>query len=286
MGREFAARCGILVAEDDPEAGAIGFVVARTDGASELGEFQARAAEKFGEDAASVVDKIAKTLRNKDGVDVARSGLFELVEIVIGQRLFERDFDGGGRLVFVWGDSNGHGGYGFTLRRLVRIGAAGENGKGAIKLLGERDAGELVRKGHRAERKFVVGALREVVGEAVGVAAEEDEFARAAIAEFAKPFGEGVRIQVLPCGIKKDDGGDAIGVEFLTGGVGITNFGDFDGARPADAFYVVVENSAHLGAARFSKHEEAEFHFRPYFLRFSRRVLRLMPRASAERLIW
>src|SRR2546421_2885080 len=109
MRGEFKALGGIFVAQDDPESGAVGFVLARTDGAGELGEFEARAAEKFHEDAASVIDEIAKALRNKYGVDVARRRLLELVEIVIGQRSFQGDFDGGGRLVFVSGDSNGHG---------------------------------------------------------------------------------------------------------------------------------------------------------------------------------
>jgi hypothetical protein len=110
IGGESAALTGIFVAENDPEAGAVGFVVAWTDGAGELGEFEACATEKFGEDAAGIVDEIAKSLGNKNAVYVARSRVFELMEIVIGQRLFEWDFDGGGGLVLVGGDSNGHGG--------------------------------------------------------------------------------------------------------------------------------------------------------------------------------
>jgi hypothetical protein len=59
-----------------------------------------------------------------------------------------------------------------------------------------------------------VGALAKRVWKAVGIAAEEDEFACAAVAEFAEPFGESVRIEVFSGGIKKDDGGSAISVEF------------------------------------------------------------------------
>src|SRR2546422_8539416 len=40
-----------------------------------------------------VVDEVAKTLRDKNGIHIARSGVFKLVEIVIGQGLFQRDFD-------------------------------------------------------------------------------------------------------------------------------------------------------------------------------------------------
>src|SRR5882762_6766231 len=66
---------------------------------------------------------------------------------------------------------------------------------------------------------------------------------------------------------------------------GASRTSDFHGARAADALHIVVEDGAHFRTAGFAEHEQAEFHFKPYFLRFSRSVLRLMPRASAERLI-
>ena len=140
--------CGIFVVQNDPESRVVSFIVAGANRAGELGEFEAGAAQEFGKDAAGVIDEVAKPLRDENGVNVARSGLFELMEIVIGQRLFERDFDSGRRLVVVGCDSNGHGAYGFTLRGLFRIGAAGENGEGAVELLGKYDACELVRKRH------------------------------------------------------------------------------------------------------------------------------------------
>src|SRR2546430_9783093 len=71
MGGEFAAWGGVFVAEDDPQSGAIGFVIAGADGTGELGELEARAAQEFGEDAAGVVNEIAKTLGNKNGIYVA-----------------------------------------------------------------------------------------------------------------------------------------------------------------------------------------------------------------------
>ena len=47
------------------------------------------------QNSSSVVDEVAKSLRNQDRVDVARRRLFQLIEIVIRQRLVERDFDRG-----------------------------------------------------------------------------------------------------------------------------------------------------------------------------------------------
>src|SRR6267378_1922930 len=90
-------------------------------------------------------------------------------------------------------------------------------------------AGELVGKSHRAERKFMLSAPTKVLRKAFGIAAEEDQFTCAAVAKFAQPLGERVRIEILSGRIKKDDGGGAIGVEFLKG-VAITELHDFDGA--------------------------------------------------------
>src|SRR5256884_4930699 len=121
-------------------------------------------------------------------------------------------------------------GYGFTPRGLFRIGAAGENGKRPIKLFREHDAGEFVRVGHGAEGKFVLSALRKVIGKTVGVAAQEHEFARAAIAELAEPFGKRVRIKIPSARVKNDDGGCAISIELLQSRITVTDFGDFDRA--------------------------------------------------------
>jgi len=60
------------------------------------------------EDAAGVVNQVAKTLGNKNDIYVAGSGLFELVEIVIGKRLFERDFDSCGGPIRVGRNAYGH----------------------------------------------------------------------------------------------------------------------------------------------------------------------------------
>jgi len=123
-GWESRFRLGMGVAEDDPEAGTINLAVAGADSAGQLRDFQARMAEHFGKNAAGVVDKVAETLRDKDDVDIARSGLLDLLKIVIGEGPFERNFDGDGRLVLVRRKSDGQGAYGCTPPRSFRIGAA------------------------------------------------------------------------------------------------------------------------------------------------------------------
>src|SRR5204863_6616546 len=121
-------------------------------------------------------------------------------------------------------------GYGFTPRGLFRIGAAGENGKRPIKLFREHDAGEFVREGHGAEGKFVLSTLRKVIGKAVGVAAEKDEFASAPVAKLAEPFGKRIRIKILSTRVKNDDGGCAISIELLQSRITVADFSDFDRA--------------------------------------------------------
>src|ERR1700759_2112919 len=99
--------------QDDPKARAIDLVVARTNRASELIEFErvligvrqielvaARRSmrfvrEKFRQDTARVVDQIAKPLRYEHTIDIAWGRLIDLLEIVVGHRMFERDFDCG-----------------------------------------------------------------------------------------------------------------------------------------------------------------------------------------------
>jgi len=184
--------------------------------------------EEIHEDAAGVINEVTETLRDEDSVHIAGRGLLELEKVVIGKWILERNFYCRGGPIGVGRDADGHDIYSFTQRELFRVGAAGEDGEGALELLGEHDAGEFVRKGDAAEGKFLVGALAEVIREAFGVAAEEDEFAGAAIANFAEPFGEGVRIEIFPGGVEKNNRGGAIGVEFLDGGDTIADLCDFD----------------------------------------------------------
>jgi hypothetical protein len=263
------------ILENDPQAGAVGLVVAGADGAGELGELQRERrrmseievsvfrrvsmegwkGEQLHEDAASIIDQVAETLRDEDGVHVAGCGLLELVEVVVRKRALQRNFDGGGGPIGVGRNSDGHSLYGFTLRALFRVGAAGEDGEGAVELFGEHDPGEFMGESHGAQRESLVGALAEIFGKAVGVAAEEDQFAGAAVAEFPKPFGEGVRIKVLSGSVEKNYGGGAVCVEFLQCSVCIADFGDFQRTRAADAFFIVIEDGAHFGAAGLAQHD-------------------------------
>jgi hypothetical protein len=43
--------------------------------------------EEIHEDAASVINEVAETLRDKDGVHIAWRGLLELEKIVVGKRI-------------------------------------------------------------------------------------------------------------------------------------------------------------------------------------------------------
>src|SRR5579862_9018393 len=71
---------------------------------------------------------------------------------------------------------------------LLWIRASGQNCEGAIQLLSKHDAGEFVRIGHGAEREGLFHAFAEFRRETVGVAADEDQFAGGAVAQFANPF--------------------------------------------------------------------------------------------------
>jgi hypothetical protein len=117
---------GIL--ENDPQAGAVALVTAGTDRAGELRQFEwqrggvseieigvfrrvrlvRRMGEEIHEDAASVINEVAETLRDEDGVHIARRGLLKLEKIVIGKRILERDFDGSGGAICVRRNVDGH----------------------------------------------------------------------------------------------------------------------------------------------------------------------------------
>src|SRR5215472_18071580 len=136
-----------------------------------------------------------------------------------------------------------------TLWGLFRVGAAGEDGKGAVELLGEDHARQFVRERHGAERKFLRDALTQRFGETTCVPANKNELACAAVAQFTEPPGQRIRIECSAARVEKNGGCGAVGVEFLEGGVGIADFHNFDGARVADAFYIVAEKGAHFRPA-------------------------------------
>jgi hypothetical protein len=105
--RKRGSRLGVGILENDPQAGAVALVTAGANGARELRQFErewggvseievgafrrvrlvGRMGEEIHEDAASVINEIAETLRDEDSVHIAGRGLFELEEIVIGERI-------------------------------------------------------------------------------------------------------------------------------------------------------------------------------------------------------
>ena len=132
--RHRRTRFAAHVANHDPQTGAVDVVfVSRTNRAGQLHQFQVAwivigqvqrrkrrfsrlnscdvrgRSHEFQQDAARVVNQVTKALRHKNGINVARSRLFDFVDVVIGQRRFERNFDRGVRLVVVWNQSYGHG---------------------------------------------------------------------------------------------------------------------------------------------------------------------------------
>jgi hypothetical protein len=131
---------------------------------------------------------------------------------------------------------------------------AGEDGEGAIKLFGEKDAGEFVRHGESGERKFHVRLAAEVVGKTFGVAAEEYEFLGAAVAEVAEPASELRGGKLLAGGVEEDEDGGGVELEIAeSGGRSVAELGGVDRAIVPDAKEIVVEQGADFGATRFAE---------------------------------
>jgi hypothetical protein len=119
---------GVWILENDPQAGAVAFVTAGADGAGELRQFERkrgrmseieirvlgrvrlvwRMGKEIHEDAAGVIDEVAETLRDEDGVYIAGGGLLELEKVVIGERILERDFDRSGGPICIRRNVYGH----------------------------------------------------------------------------------------------------------------------------------------------------------------------------------
>jgi hypothetical protein len=93
LGKIATAR-GMRVAYYDPKPGAVRFIIAGANRASELGNLKAGPTQQFRQDTAGIIDEVAESLRDQDDVHVPRSGLLELVKVVIRKRLFERNLDG------------------------------------------------------------------------------------------------------------------------------------------------------------------------------------------------
>jgi len=131
---------------------------------------------------------------------------------------------------------------------------AGEDGKGAVELLGKDDAGEFVRHGESRKRKFHVRLGAEVFGKTFGVAAEENELAGAAVAEVAEPASKLRGRELLAGSVEKDEGGCGVELEVAEGGGrSVAKLGSVNGAIVADAKEIVVEQGADFGATSFAE---------------------------------
>src|SRR3982074_1588596 len=100
--REGGSWLGVRVQAHDPQAGAVALVTAGTDGPGQLREFKGgrcrmseikisvlrrvrlvgRMGKEIHENAARVVNEVAETLRDEDGIHIAGRGLLELHKIV------------------------------------------------------------------------------------------------------------------------------------------------------------------------------------------------------------
>ena len=94
---------------------------------------------------------------------------------------------------------------------------AGEDGEGAVDLLGEDGAGELMGQGDGAEGESEAGAGVRGGRPAVGGTDGEDEGLRAGVAETAEVSGEGFRGELLAAAVEQDE--DRSGARGLAGGL-------------------------------------------------------------------
>jgi hypothetical protein len=103
-------------------------------------------------------------------------------------------------------------------------------------------------------------ALAEGFGKAIGISANKNDFAGAAIALFAEPAGQSFGALRFATGIEEEYGGGAVGVETLNYGTSVVDLVDFDGSSVADALHVIIEDRTKFWAAGFAEHEQAEAH--------------------------
>lgn len=138
-----------------------------------------------------------------------------------------------------------------------------QNRESAINLFGEHNAGEIVRHRQRGERELLLRAGTQLVGETLGIAAEENEFARAAVAEVGHPTSELGRRELLARGVEQNLGGNGINLKFLERDRGcFAQFAHSDDGVIRDAVNVFVEQRANFVMASLAEHDEADLHFR------------------------
>src|ERR1022692_2580866 len=141
------------------------------------------------------------------------------------------------------------------------VGITAQNCESAINLLGEDHAGEFVWHRERRKRNSVRGASAELGGKTFGVAAEENDFARATVAEIAEPARELLRRKLFPRSIEQHDCCARVDFQLTqSGGRGGAEFADFDIGVMANAANVIIQQSTDFRAAGFPEHKNANFH--------------------------
>ncbi len=170
----------------------------------------------------------------------------------------------------------------------------GQNRKRAIKLLRQHDTRKFMWHGQRRKRKLVLCATAQFFRKSFCVATEKNQFPRAAVAQIAQPAGELLRSKLFPAGIEQDALRCGIQLELLERRRGpVAEFRYFDFSVACDACDIIVHQQAAFRAMRASEHEKSNFHWmrtegktflykRPYFLRFSSSVFRVIPRIPAD----
>jgi len=131
---------------------------------------------------------------------------------------------------------------------MIRV--TGQNGGGAVELLEQHDAHQLMRPSGLAEREFQVGALAQAVGKPIGGTDHKSDRGTVFGAPFAQQRGERRAVEIIAAlieqdefGVLRNNVGDGDGfldtAAFNVLRPAFSNFDDFDVAqseRSADAF--------------------------------------------------
>ncbi len=137
----------------------------------------------------------------------------------------------------------------------------GEDGEGAVELLGEHDAGQFVRKRQRRKRKLLRGAAAQSFGKSFRIAAQKNNFARAAVARFAEPLCELRRRLRFSRVVQQDHGrvGSSVSLRSEAAESSRNSVSCTSANRPMRAT-IVVQQRADFRTAGFSEHDQVNFH--------------------------
>ncbi len=138
----------------------------------------------------------------------------------------------------------------------------GENRECAVELLGKHCAGKFVRERERGKRKFLRGATAKGFGETLGSAAQENNFARTAVARVTKPFRKLRGRLIFSSVIEQDNSCGGIECQLAQRRRRIlTQFGDLRVGKSFEARDLIVDLRADFRSTCFFEHDEMYFHF-------------------------